>query len=459
MRTFGSSSVRRGSTLRRELEPLVRLAGPVIAAEVGWTTMWLVDTIIVGRLGAEAIGAVSIGGTIFFGVTIFGFGMLLGLDFVVATAVGAGRLRDAHRALVDGVWLALALGVVLTALLHLVIRVLPVTGIQPAVLAGGIPYLRATAWSMVPLLLFTACRRYLQALGAVRPIMMAVLTANVVHAAACWMLVFGVGGLPALGVAGSGVATTISRVYMLLYVVAHVVRRERRVSSGIAALVRRRPAWRRLRILVGYGLPAAGHLTAEMGVITVVTTLAARFEPAALAAHQIALNLASFTFMVPLGLSSAAAVRVGHAVGRGDPRGAARAGWAALALGLAFMTTTALAFLSAPVPILRVFTSDPRVLASGVVLLSIAAAFQLFDGAQVVLTGALRGTGDTRTPMVANLLGYWVIGLPVGCGLCFARGEGVPGLWVGLCLGLVFVGSTLLVAWSRRVAPRRLEAR
>ena len=179
----------------------MRLAGPVVAAEVGWTSMWLVDTIIVGRLGAEAIGAVSIGGTIFFGVAIVGFGILLGLDFVVATAVGAGRRADADRALVDGVALAIGLGVLLTAGLEIVVRCLPATGIQPAVLVGGIPYLRATAWSMMPLLVFTAFRRYLQACGAVRPIMLASLSANVVNAAACWVLVFGTGPLPGFGVA------------------------------------------------------------------------------------------------------------------------------------------------------------------------------------------------------------------------------------------------------------------
>ncbi|MEO6027639.1 MAG: MATE family efflux transporter, partial [Candidatus Binatia bacterium] len=204
----------------------------------------------------------------------------------------------------------------------------------------------------------------------------------------------------------------------------------------------------------GYGLPAAGHLTAEMGVITVVTMIAAGFDPASLAAHQIALNLASFTFMVPLGLSSAAAVRVGSAVGRGDAAGAARAGWTALGLGLAFMTTTALAFLLLPEPLLRIFTSDARVLASGVGLLFVAAIFQLFDGAQVVLTGALRGTGDTRTPMVANLIGYWVLGLPIGLLLCFGRGLEILGLWIGLCVGLVAVGLALLAAWTRVGAQR-----
>jgi MATE family multidrug resistance protein len=192
-----------------------------------------------------------------------------------------------------------------------------------------------------------------------------------------------------------------------------------------------------------------------MGIVTVVTTIAARFDPASLAAHQIALNMAGFTFMVPLGLSSAAAVRVGYAVGRGDAEGAARAGWTALAVGLAFMSTAALAFLTIPEPILRIFTSDPRVLATGVGFLFVAAIFQIFDGAQVVLTGALRGTGDTRTPMIANLVGYWLLGFPVGLLLCFGRGLETMGLWIGLCLGLVVVGLTLLAAWARRVGRRR----
>jgi MATE family multidrug resistance protein len=431
-----------------ELGALLRLAGPVVGAEIGWTTMWLVDTIIVGRLGAEAIGAVSIGGTIFFGIAIFGFGMLLGLDFVVATAVGGGRMRDAHHALVDGVLLATALGVVLTGVVYAVAAVLPFTSIQPAVLAGGIPYLRMTAWSMVPLLLFTALRRYLQAIGAVRPIMIAALSANVVNAAACWVFVFGKLGAPALGAPGSGVATTFARVYMLLVLVGYLVWREIRRPSALRTM-RLAPDWVRLRALVAYGLPAAGHLTAEMGIVTVVTAIAARFDPATLAAHQIALNLAGFTFMVPLGLSSAAAVRVGYAVGRGDPEAAARSGWTALAVGLAFMATAALAFLTMPEPILRIFTSDPRVLTSGVALLFVAAIFQLFDGAQVVLTGALRGTGDTRTPMIANLVGYWLLGLPVGLLLCFGSGLETMGLWIGLCVGLVTVGLTLLVAWAR----------
>ena len=446
-RAHRSSSLR--SALALELPPLLRLAGPVIAAELGWMTMWLVDTIIVGRLGAEAIGAVSIGGSIFYGVAIFGLGMLLGLDYLVANAFGAGRMADAHRALVDGIMLALVLATLLMTLLHLALPLLPATGIQPAVLADGIPYLRATTWSLMPLLLFTALRRYLQALGLVRPIMMTVVTANVVNAVACWLLVYGRLGAPALGPTGAGWATTVSRVYMLICLAVYVALRERRHPTGLAR-VALAPDGRRLRTLVALGLPAALQLTAEIGVFSVVTAIAGRFEPAALAAHQIALNSAAFTFMVPLGISSAAAVRVGQAIGRQDAAAARRAGWTALGLGVGFMSGTALAFLLAPATILGIFTSDPRVLATGVVLLLVAAVFQLFDGTQVVLTGALRGTGDTRTPMIANLIGYWLLGLPIGWMLCFGRGAGVLGLWIGLCLGLIIVAVTLLAVWTRR---------
>jgi MATE family multidrug resistance protein len=169
-----------------------------------------------------------------------------------------------------------------------------------------------------------------------------------------------------------------------------------------------------------------------------------------LAGHQIALNAASFTYMVPLGISSAAAVRVGHALGRQDSVGARRAGWTAIAVGAAFMSFAAILFLTIPTWIARMFSPDPRVIHIGVALLLVAAAFELFDGVQTVATGALRGLGDTHTPMLTNLLCYWAIGLPVGYVLCFHFGWGAVGLWIGLCLGLILIGSILLFMWNRR---------
>ncbi|MEQ1575054.1 MAG: MATE family efflux transporter, partial [Vicinamibacterales bacterium] len=206
----------------------------------------------------------------------------------------------------------------------------------------------------------------------------------------------------------------------------------------------------RLRRLVALGAPAAGQITLEVGVFALATALAARLDPVSSASHQIALNIASVAFMVPLGLASAAAVRVGHAVGMRDPRRASRAGWTALFAGGAMMTVIGLVMFAWPAPMLRAFSSDPRVIEIGTGLLIVAAAFQLFDGTQAVAIGLLRGLGDTRTPMVMSVIGYWVLGLPVGYALCFRFGWGVRGLWIGLSVGLIFVAIVLTATWARR---------
>jgi MATE family multidrug resistance protein len=207
-----------------------------------------------------------------------------------------------------------------------------------------------------------------------------------------------------------------------------------------------------MRQLIALGLPAASQVTLEVGVFAAATALAGRLAPVALAAHQIAVNLVAFTFMVPLGIASAGAVRVGHAVGRHDPAGAARSGWTALLFGALFMSGAAAAFLLIPRTLMRAFTNDPAVVTIGVSLLFVGAVFQLFDGLQGVSTGVLRGLGDTRSPMLWNLAGHWAIGLPLGYTLCFVAGLGVIGLWWGLSAGLMICGIALLVEWSRRVA-------
>jgi MATE family multidrug resistance protein len=436
--------------LKLELRPLLALAGPVVAAEVGWMTMGLVDTMMVGRVSAEAIGAVGVGGAVAFTVGIFGMGLLLGLDYTVANAIGAQRMDDARRWLVQGLWLALLVALPGTALVWWAMPLLAWAGVRPEVLPQAVLYGRAVGWSLLPLLLMTALRRYLQAVELVRPIMLIVVTANIVNIAANWVFVFGHLGFPALGAEGAGWATCASRLYMAVCLVVCVVQHDRR-TGGLLRHVPHAPDWARLRQLTALGVPAAGQLALECGVFAAATTLAAQLEPAALAAHQIALNVAALSFMVPLGVSSAAAVRVGQAVGRRDPDGTTRAGWTALALGGAFMLAAGCVFVAFPEIVLRTFTTDVGVLATGATLLRVAALFQLFDGLQVVGTGVLRGVGDTRTPMIANLVGHWVLGLPVGSALCFFWGWGVVGLWVGLSLGLIAVALVLVQAWSRRV--------
>lgn len=426
------------------------LALPVVLAELGWMAMGLVDTLMVGRLGPAAIGAVGIGTSLFMGVSIFGVGLMLGLDTLVAQSYGARRIDECHRWLIHGLALALGLTIPTVAVFLLLGGWLDAWGMHPDVLRLTEPYVKVLAWSVLPLFLYAAFRRYLQGMGIVRPVMIALFTANILNVIANWVLIFGRFGLPAMGVRGAAWATVIARVGMAGFLLAVILYRERSERPGL----RDTPIgveFARMRRLITLGLPAALQVTLEVGVFAAATGLAGKLAPASLAAHQIAINFAAFSFMVPLGVSSAAAVRVGHAVGRADIPAASRAGWTALALGTMFMATAALVFLTIPEVLIGAFTREPGVLAVGVTLLGIAAIFQMFDGIQAVATGALRGLGDTRTPMWWNLVGHWVIGLPFGYTLCFIFGFGVFGLWWGLSTGLIICGAALLYVWARRI--------
>ena len=442
--------IQAGRTLAAEVGPMARLAGPVVLAELGWMAMGLVDVAMVGRLGAEAIGAVGLGNHLFMGVTILGIGMLLGLDTVVSQAFGAKHPEVCHRALTHGSLLALLLAPPLMGAIWAGSHQLGGWGIDARVAARTIPYVDVVIWSVPPLLLGTASRRYLQGMNLVRPAMVSLLAANAVNLAGNWMLVYGHLGAPRLGVVGSGWATLLARWVMAAIVMGAALRRDRREATG------RRPGSGRfdgalLGRLLALGGPAACQLGIEVGAFATASVLAGRLGAAALAAHEVALNVCSLAFMVPLGISSAGAVRVGQALGRGDPRAAGRAGWVALALGASFMAVSSSAFLLIPRAIFGTFTGEPAVLALGVPLLLIAAIFQLFDGVQVVAGGLLRGAGDTRTPMLANAVAYWVLGLPIAAGLAFWGDLGVIGLWIGLCTGLIVVSSLLLLAWARAV--------
>ncbi len=429
---------------------MLRLAGPVVLAEVGWMAMGLVDILMVGRLGPGAIGATGVGHVVFIGVAIVGIGLLLGMDTVVSHAFGAGRIELCRRALVQGIYLALALTVPLMALVRLAAGSLGALGVDRAVVPMAVAYLDAVVWSLPLLLIHTACRRYLQAIGVVRPLMIALIVANAVNAAANWVLVYGHLGAPALGVSGSGWATVLARLSMVAITVAAVLIDGRRGRAGPLAIPLR-PDWALLRELLRLGWPAAGQLALEVGVFGLATLLAGRLGALPLAAHEIALNICGLTFMVPLGVSAAGAVRVGHALGRGDPLAAGRAGSAALCLGVGFMAASALVLLAMPRAILSAFTSDTAVLALGTPLLLVAALFQLFDGLQVVATGLLRGAGDTRTAMTLNIVAHWGLGLPVAAILAFGAGWGVIGIWIGLCAGLMVVGVALLLVWLAKV--------
>jgi MATE family multidrug resistance protein len=439
---------------RKEIRPMLRLSVPLALAELGWMAMGFVDTVMAGRLGAAAMGAGALGGMLFFPIAACGTGMLLGMDTVVSQAFGAKDDRACRRALIDGIWIAIANAPIIAIVLALTIPVLSTTGTNPTVMVLVEPFLKALIWGLLPLMFYTAFRRYLQAQNMVRPITFAVVSANLVNFGGNWLLMYGNWGAPRMGLQGSGISTSVSRFYIALVLLIAILRHESRHGNPLFHMSWR-PDWSAIRRLLALGFPSAMQILFEGAVFAVVTVLAAHLDEFSLAAHGIAVNVISITYMVPLGISSAAAVRVGQAVGRKDPRGVATAGWTALLLAGLFMGAAGLALSFAPTWIARLYTPDMAVIAASVTLLRIAALFEIFDGLQVVATGALRGIGDTHTPAYAHLVGYWIFGLPVAWLLCFRSGRGVSGIWAGLTTALVMIGVVLLSVWRRSISRLR----
>ena len=436
---------------------MLRLALPLVMAEVGWMTMGLVDTVMVGHLPhpAVTISAVALG-QVLYNTLAFGVGgVLLGLDTYISQAHGAGEWGDANKWLLSGVVLAAMLGAAMMAVVWAGPAAMVRMPVERDVMRQAVGFLSALNWGTLPLFLYMTFRRYLQAFNHVRPIAAAVVSANVVNAGLDWLLMFGhrmqVGAwtvaVPAYGVVGSAWSTVLARVWLAAFVGAAVWWVDRRHGYGLRQ-AERQLDWVRVRRLVRLGAPVGAQIFVEIAIFALVTSLIGVMGPVSLAGHEIALNCVSFTFMVPFAISAAASVRVGQAVGRGDGAGARAAGWTAIGLGAGFMLSMSALLVSLPEGIAGGFTQDPQVIAMAVPLLLVGAAFQFFDGVQTTATGALRGAGNTHAGLYVQLMGYWVIGLPLGLWLGFARKMGAVGLWMGLAAGLMFAGVALISVWT-----------
>jgi MATE family multidrug resistance protein len=439
-------------SIRSQFRPMLTLALPLILAEVGWMAMGIVDTIMVGHMAnpALAISAAALGqvlyNTIAFGIA----GILLGLDTYLAQSHGAGRFDEANRWLLHGLLLAAGLALTLVLIIVCAPMLMLRLPIDHAVLTGSIAFLGALNWGTPALFLYFTLRRYLQAFNHVRPIAWALVTANLINIAGDWLLIFGhTWGpihIPALGVTGAGLATSISRCYLALFLVVALWRVERRHRYGLSSMKHHfEPA--RIRRLALLGAPAGGQIFVEIAIFGLVTFLIGTMGPLPLAGHEIALNCASFTFMVPFAISAAAAVRVGQAIGRNAPHEAASAGWAAIALGAGAMACFSAIYFLFPRLIASSFTADRAVIAATIPLLLVAAIFQFFDGLQITATGALRGAGNTHAGLIVQIIGYWIIGLPIGYLIAFHHHRGAVGLWLGLCAGLIVAGIALTTIW------------
>jgi len=438
-----------------ELRQLLALALPLAAAHAGNQLMAVVDTAIVGRLGAVELGAVGLANSLFLPITVLGIGAMMGLDPLVSQALGAGDPPRARKLLWQGVWLALAVSLVLAVPIALAPFLLVPFGIEPQVAEQARDYLWIRMVGLAPMLLFTGLRSYLQAQGITRPMLVGVVLGNLFNVPATWLLVFGGEALPAwagplrafpaMGVLGAGLATALGTVLQLCVVAAAV----RSVPHPALDRAHRRLDREEVRTAIRVGVPIGLQMMAEVGVFAFVGLLIGKLGSTDLAAHQIAITLASFTFTVAVGVGAAASVRVGRAVGAGDAPGTRRAGVVALLGGGAWMALSALLFVLLPRPLASLLTDEPEVIAATVPLLFVAAVFQISDGLQAVGAGILRGAGDTRWPFLANVIGHYAVGLPVGIALGMGLGLGVNGLWWGLCTGLTAVAATLTFRFLR----------
>ena len=442
---------------RRELRACAALSLPLVVTNAIEMAMNLTNAAFVGRIAPEALAAVTLALALYSVALTFGIGLTAAVSPLISAEVGrtGGRGTAARRVVQGGLWNAALIVGPIWLILWRAEPILRAAGQEPALARAAGAYLHVMQWGLLPVLVYLVLRSMLAALERPRWAVMTGVLGIAVNAGLNAALIGGGLGLPALGVAGSALATLLSNLFMAAVLAGAVLLdprlRDLRLLGGIA-----RPPVAACAALWRVGLPIGIGVMLETGAFAAATGLVGAHDPAALPAHAIALQVASFTFMVPLGIAQAVSVRVGRAAGAGDAAGVGRAGWAGLALGLGTMAATALAMLALPGPIIGLFL-DPATPGAGAVartataLLALAGAFQIADGAQVVLAGMLRGLQDTRAPMVIAGVGYWCFGVPIAAML--APRYAAPGVWVGLLAGLFAVAAMLLWRWRFRRPP------
>jgi MATE family multidrug resistance protein len=449
-------SVRPDNVVMREVRPLVALGLPTALTQLGFMMLGVVDTLMVGRLGVTELGAASLGNVWIYGTLVLGMGLMFGLDPIIAQAHGARDHERVALTLQQGVVAALLASVPIALSWLATGPVLILLGQSPQLAAGAHAYVITQIPSIPPFLVFLALRQYLQGRGVVMPAFWIMVLANGINALGNWILIFGHLGFPAMGLVGSALATALTRGFMLLALVALVL--ALRLHEGAwVPWSRRALDVRDLGRIFKIGVPVGVQYALEGWAFQISTLMAGRVDEISLAAHTIVLNLASLSFMLPMGVSLGAATHVGNLIGAGQIARAQRAAHVALGLGGLVMILSATAFVGLRRILPGLYTEDAMVIAVAASILPIGAAFQLFDGVQVVGGGILRGMGNTVPAAVINLVGYYALALPLAAWLAFEESLGVVGLWWGLAAGLAAV-ATALVVWVMRRGPARMHA-
>jgi multidrug resistance protein, MATE family len=436
---------------RADLAEILRLASPIVAIQVGLVAMGVVDSIMVGRVSAEALAAVALGNLFAFGLTLFGVGVLLSLDPIIAQALGAGDTVAVTRGVQRGLLLAALLTVPPSIAMLAVVPALTWMHQPAEVVPLAASYVYRLVPAVLPGYLFVVFRQTLQAHRQTRDVLITIVVANLANVVLNYAWIYGHWGFQALGVVGSAWSTLVCR---WLTAVLLLALGWRFLVPHLRTLAPRALDPRAVGRVLRLGAPIGAQVFFEWAAFGTVAFLMGALGLIQVAAHQVAITLASLTFMVPVGVSSAAAVIVGHAVGREDAGGARRSATGSLAVGVGFMTLAAIAFTVFPEALSRLYTDDTEVLAVAVVLLPIAGLFQIFDGIQAVALGVLRGLGDTHGPMLVSIVGFWGLGLPASVWLGYGAGLGAVGLWWGLVVGLGAVAALLLLRLRQRMGRK-----
>jgi MATE family multidrug resistance protein len=435
---------------RREARALVALSVPIILTNIGQVAIQTTDVVMIGRLGPDALAASVLGVNVMFVLLLFAIGVVAATAPMIAQDLGRRRhaVREPRRTVRQGLWVALAIGLPAWALLWHITWLLHLFGQDPELIAAAEPYVHAAMWGFVPALWFVVLRNFIASLERPRAGMVVMFVAVGFNALADYVLIFGAFGLPRLGLRGAGIATSLTNFLLFASLLGFILMdRQFRRFHVLGRLWR--PDWARFREIFRIGLPIGITLIMEVGLFAAAGFLIGLIGKAELAAHQIALQCASVTFMVPLGLAQAATVRVGLAAGGNDAQGILRAGITALVMGGIFMLAMATVMWTAPHALVGLFidAGDPAnaaVVRAAVVFLAVAALFQLFDGGQVIGAGALRGLKDTRWPMAFAGCAYWLVGMSLAVGLGFGAGLGGVGIWIALAVALAVAAALMI---------------
>ena len=433
---------------------MLALAWPLVLSQVAQAAFFTTDVVLMGWLGPQSLAGISLGTALLSPLIVGGFGVVMATAPMISQAIGAREMKSVRRTVRQGLWVAIMLSMVIVPVLVFAEHIFPLAG-QPAeisVLAAA--YLDFAALSVPPALGFMVLRLFISAKGKTSAVLAIVVAAVIVNGLLAYGLIFGAAGLPALGIIGAGIATAIANWLMFglgaAYAITHPLYRRHFVFVRFF-----KPDWPRFAELLRIGLPIGLTQVAEVGLFGFAVFMMGWIGPDAVAAHAVAVQCASLSFMVPLGLSQATTIRVGLAQGRHDPGNVGRAGWIGLIMTLAFMSLTFSLFVFAPRSLAGVFLDASRpenasVIALAASYLVVAGLFQFFDGTQVAMAAALRGLSDTRVPMIIAMIGYWLVGLGVAYILAFVLGWSGVGVWTGLAAGLGFVAVVLLIRWVRR---------